>query len=128
MEYPLRDALAVGVNVWDPHNARIRPALRHRRRMGRAIAPQPLQTHIRSRPRNRPQHPRRHELHLPLAPLSVFFRLGANYNFLYNSNPDYSFFAGLRYGFAPFSFAVDNVTLDNPYWQRASHLNIPRSA
>lgn len=59
------------------------------------------------------------------SPLSVYFKIGANYNFLYNSNPDYAFFAGLRYGFSPFSWAVDNVTLKAPYWDEAVRFDIP---
>lgn len=59
------------------------------------------------------------------SPLSFYFRLGANYNFLFNSNPNYMFTAGLRYGFSPFSYSVDNVTVDSPYWDESSTFNIP---
>ncbi len=59
------------------------------------------------------------------SPLSVYFKIGANYNFLYNSNPDYAFFAGVRYGFSPFSWSVDNVTLQSPYWHDDATFNIP---
>lgn len=124
MEYPLWDALAVGVNVWDPI---MRAFGQH---YGIADAWVELSLHNRYKPifevglgtaRNTPAGMN----FTYRSPLSVFFRLGANYNFLYNSNPDYSFFAGVRYGFAPFSFAVDNVTLDNPYWQEPVTFNIP---
>ena len=124
MEYPLWDALAVGVNVWDPI---MRAFGQH---YGIADAWVELSLHNRYKPifevglgtaRNTPAGMN----FTNRSPLSVFFRHGANYNVLYNSNPDYSFFAGLRYGFAPFSFAVDNVTLDNPYWQEPVTFNIP---
>lgn len=59
------------------------------------------------------------------SPLSVYFKLGANYNFLYNSNPDYIFYAGLRYGLSPFSYTVDNVTIDNSYWGENTSFAIP---
>lgn len=50
-------------------------------------------------------------------PLSPYFKLGMDYNFMYNKNPDYVFYAGLRYGFSPFKFTVSDVSLTNGgYW------------
>ena len=57
--------------------------------------------------------------------MSVYFKIGADYNFLYNSNPDYQWFVGLRYGFAPFSWAVDDITLDSGYWGETTRFGIP---
>lgn len=59
------------------------------------------------------------------SPLSPFFKIGASYNIFYNSNSAYQFLAGLRYGFTPFSYSVDNITLDDPYWQEQSSFAIP---
>lgn len=59
------------------------------------------------------------------SPLSVYFKLGLDYNFLFNSNSDYQFFAGLRYGFAPFSWSVDDITLGSPYWKDDATFSIP---
>lgn len=59
------------------------------------------------------------------SPLSVYFKLGIDYNFLFNSNSDYQFFAGLRYGFAPFSWSVDDITLGSPYWKDDATFSIP---
>lgn len=59
------------------------------------------------------------------SPLSVYFKIGADYNFLYNSNPDYQWFAGLRYGFSPFSWAVDNIELSSGYWDETTRFDIP---
>lgn len=58
--------------------------------------------------------------------VTPFFRLGMNYGFLYNSNPDYMFVAGLRYGLSPFSFNVTDVT-QNPdaYWGPGATFDIP---
>ncbi len=124
MEFPLFHALSVGVNVWDPL---LRAFGQH---YGIADAWVELSLHNRYKPIA--------EVGLGLAdytpsgsnftyrsPMSVYFRLGVNYNFLYNSNPDYSFFAGLRYGFSPFSYSIDNVTVDSPYWDETSVFNIP---
>ncbi len=59
------------------------------------------------------------------SPMSVYFKLGMNYNFLYNSNPDYLFYAGVRYGFSPFSYTIDNITVDNSYWGENTSFAIP---
>lgn len=49
-------------------------------------------------------------------PLSTFFKIGMNYNFLYNSNPDYLVMAGMRYGFSPFKWSVTDITQQPGYW------------
>lgn len=59
-------------------------------------------------------------------PVTPYFRIGANYNFLYNSNPDYMVFAGLRYGWSHFNYEVNDVTLTDSYWQETSTFNLPR--
>lgn len=59
------------------------------------------------------------------SPLSVFFKIGAEYNFMYNSNPDYLFFASFRYGFSPFSFKIEDITIDSPVWGNAQYPEIP---
>ena len=61
--------------------------------------------------------------HVPLTP---YFRIGANYNFLYNSNPDYMVYAGLRYGWTHFNYEINNVTLSDSYWGETSTFNLPR--
>ena len=59
------------------------------------------------------------------SPLSVFFKIGANYNFLYNSNPAYKFFAGVRYGFAPFKWGIASATPAAGYWGDVPAFEIP---
>lgn len=50
-------------------------------------------------------------------PLSPYFKIGMDYNFMYNSNPNYQFFAGVRYGFSPFKYTISDVSLTNGgYW------------
>lgn len=125
MEFPLWHAMSVGLNVWDPL---MRAFGQH---YGLAEAWVELSLHNRYRPR--------FEVGLGMAsnkpkdgnftyrtPVSVYFRIGADYNFLFNSNPDYSFSAGLRYGFSPFSYTTENVTIDSPYWGEQAKFNIPR--
>lgn len=50
------------------------------------------------------------------SPMSVYFKIGADYNFLYNSNPDYKWLAGVRYGFSPFKWGLTGVTPPPGYW------------
>lgn len=57
--------------------------------------------------------------------VTPFFRVGANYNFLYNSNPDYSVYAGLRYGVSHFKYRLTDVTIDLPYWGETAVVDFP---
>jgi len=59
-------------------------------------------------------------------PLTPYFRLGCNYNFIYNSNPDYMAFAGLRFGWSHFSYEINDVTLTDNYWNETSTFSLPR--
>lgn len=124
MQYPLFQALSVGINVWDPL---MRVFGQH---YGIADAWVELSLHNRYRPivevgLGTADYTPAASNFTYRSPLSVYFRIGANYNFLFNSDPAYSFFAGLRYGFSPFSYSIDNVTVDTPYWQETSHFSIP---
>ncbi len=60
--------------------------------------------------------------HSPTAP---YFRIGADYNFLYNSDPDYLLLAGIRYGFSAFKYDIEDITLNDPYWGETSNFSIP---
>lgn len=62
------------------------------------------------------------------SPIAPFFRIGANYNFFYNSNPDYLLFAGVRYGFTPFKFSVTDITLNDSYWDETKRFDIPEQS
>lgn len=55
-----------------------------------------------------------------------YFRLGANYNFLYNSNPQYMVYAGVRYGWTSFNYNLTDVTLQNGYWDTYERFDIPK--
>lgn len=59
------------------------------------------------------------------SPLSVYFRLGADYNLLYNSSPDYKFFVGLRFGLSPFKYDIKDITITSNYWDETVHPEIP---
>lgn len=57
--------------------------------------------------------------------VAPYFKIGLNYNFLYNSDPAYSVYAGLRYGISNFSFEATDVTLDQSYWGDDVTFNVP---
>jgi len=59
------------------------------------------------------------------SPMSVYFKIGADYNFLYNSNPDYKWLAGIRYGFAPFTWSVNDIRTVPGYWGTVESFSIP---
>ena len=48
--------------------------------------------------------------------LSPYFKLGANYNFLFKNEPRYQLYAGVRLGFSAFKYDITDVNIDNPYW------------
>jgi hypothetical protein len=47
---------------------------------------------------------------------SPYFKVGANYNFLFKNTPDYQVFLGVRLGYSTFSYDVTNVRYVNSYW------------
>lgn len=60
------------------------------------------------------------------SPAAPYFKIGMDYNFLYNSNPDYKIYAMARYGLAAFNYRFTDVTLDAPYWGTSETLDFPR--
>lgn len=124
MKYPLLYAIEAGVNVWDPI-MRI-----FGQKYGLIDFGVALNMHNRYMPAfevgigTASNHPNNHP-YTYRSPVAPFFRIGADYNFLYNSNPDYKLMAGVRYGFSPFSYSVTGATVDNSYWDQSSTFDIP---
>jgi hypothetical protein len=58
--------------------------------------------------------------------LTPYFRVGMNYNFLFNGNPDYQFFAGVRLGWSRFNYQLRDVTIDDSYWQEEQVVDFPK--
>jgi len=48
--------------------------------------------------------------------LSPYFKIGANYNFLFKNEPRYNLYAGVRLGFSTFKYDITNVSVNNFYW------------
>lgn len=48
--------------------------------------------------------------------LSSYFKIGANYNFLFKNEPKYQLYLGARLGFSVFKYDITDVSINNPYW------------
>lgn len=123
MEYPLLYAVNVGVNFWDP----LMRAFGQKYGLGDVWAE--LNMHNRYFPifvagvgniSDTPAN-KNYTFRTPVAP---YFKIGASYNFFYNSNPDYLLKGGLRYGFSSFKWSVTDVTVDEGYWDEPTHFNL----
>ncbi len=123
MIYPLLHAATFGLNVWDP--------LMHLfgQKYGLADVWAEISLHNRYKPvvelgmgmiDDTPSGSN-YTFKVSAAP---YMKIGINYNFLYNSNPDYQLYAGLRYGFTSFKWKAENVTVTDQYWDEVTHLTI----
>lgn len=123
MEYPLLHQVIVGVNLWDP----IMRALGQKYGLGDVWGEVSLHNRyfpyfalgvgsINDTPIN--------QNYTFKTPISPYFKLGASYNFFYNSNPDYRLQMGLRYGFSTYKWSVLDVTVDEGYWDKPSHYSL----
>lgn len=124
MIYPLFHSINVGVNIFDPV---MRAFGQH---YGGADAFVNVSLHNRYFPTfefgmgaadNTPETGN-YTYHTPLSP---YFKIGCDYNFFYNSNPDYKLYALARYGFSPFKYSLTDVTLNDPYWGETSKFDVP---
>lgn len=55
---------------------------------------------------------------------SLYFKVGANYNFLFKKSPDYQLLLGLRLGYSSFNYDITDVTYNNSYWNEHTTLSI----
>ena len=53
--------------------------------------------------------------------LSPYFKVGANFNFLFKKEPRYQVYAGVRLGFSTFKYDITDVVINNGYWGENSH-------
>lgn len=56
--------------------------------------------------------------------LAPYVKLGANYNLMFKSHPDYQFFAGVRLGYSTFTYDLLNVTLSDGYWDESKQFDM----
>ena len=124
MQYPLLESASVGIDIWDPLMRAFGQDY------GLAGAWAEVSLHNRYMPvfeagLGQARHTPSGANYSYRTPMSTYFRIGLNYNFLYNSNPQYRVYAGVRYGFSPFSYTISDVTLDAPYWGENIRFDIP---
>ena len=48
---------------------------------------------------------------------SPYFKVGANYNFLFKNSPDYQAIVGIRLGYSTFGYDVTDARYVNSYWR-----------
>lgn len=124
MIYPLIESATVGVNIWDPV---MRILGQH---YGGADAWAELSLHNRYKPVfefglstcNDTPDGMDYRFKSPMAP---YFKIGINYNMLYNSNPAYQLLVGLRYGFTPYKYEVTDVVTPPGYWNESTTFSVP---
>lgn len=127
MIYPLIESVTVGVNIWDPVMRVLGSDY------GGADVWAELSLHNRYKPvvefgmgsSDITPDGQNYTFHSPLAP---YFKIGLNYNFLYNNNPRYQLYAGVRYAFTPFKYQVKNVTMSPGYWDDPTSFDIPEQS
>lgn len=125
MHQPLFYAAAVGVDVWDPV---MRLFGQH---YGLVEFSGELNLHNRYIPvvevgLGQSSYTPEDNNYTYKVPITPYVRVGCNYNFIYNSNPDYMAFAGLRFGWSHFSYEVNDVRLSSDYWGESTTFNLPR--
>ena len=122
--YPLFDEVTIGVNVWDPI---MRCFGQH---YGLIDVWGELSLYNRFKPifeigLGQASHKPDGGSYKYKSNIAPYFKIGANYNFLYDKTKEYQIYGGLRYGVTPFSFEVNDVIIDNPYWGEEYTSNIP---
>lgn len=124
MKYPAMHALTFGVDVWDPVMRLIGQDY------GGVEAWAELSLYNRFKPVvevgvGAAEYAPEDGNYTYKSPLSPYFRIGMNYNFLYGKTDAYQIQAGVRYGLSPFSYSVNNVSADAGYWNEPLVFDIP---
>ena len=124
MKMPLLYSAEIGVNVWDPLMRAFG------QKYGGIDFSGAINLHNRYIPTFEAGFGMAHKTPAEMnftykSPLAPYFKLGLDYNFFYNSNPDYRLFAGFRYGFSAFSFSICDVSFNDSYWGETGTINFP---
>lgn len=124
IQYPLFESASVGINIWDP----IMRAFGQHYGLIEFAGEVSLLNRFKpvfevglGKADNTPDD----QNFTYKSPLSIYFRIGANYNFMYKSSTDYQFFGGLRYGFSPFSYSLTDISINTSYWDESAYFDIP---
>ncbi len=125
--YPFVEAASVGVNLWDP----IMRALGQKYGLigfwGEFSIHNWFKPYVEfglGMANNSPKD----ENYTYKSSMAPYLKIGLNYNFLYNSTPDYSVYLGLRYGVSHFNYELEGVVIDQGYWDENQVMNIPKQS
>jgi len=55
---------------------------------------------------------------------SPYFKVGANYNFMFKNSPDYQALVGIRLGYSPFGYDITDAHYNNSYWGEHTSFDI----
>lgn len=123
--YPRWESVSVGINLWDA------VARAFGQKYGLASIWGEVSIHNWFKPMvefgfgNADYIPKQENYHYKSG-IAPYFKFGLNYNFLYNSDPRYQVYLGLRYGISSFSYEVTDVTVNQGYWQENETFDIPK--
>lgn len=56
---------------------------------------------------------------------SFYAKIGADYNFLYKSDPACKLLAGFRVGFSSFSYTLSDITVSTPFFNQSASFSLP---
>lgn len=127
MIYPLAHSVSVGVNIWDPVM----------RMFGQKYGGFDVWAEFNMHNRYIPVvefgmsscNDTPEEMNFTFkSPLAPYVRIGMNYNIFYNSNPNYQFTVGVRYGFTRYTYQVTGVTVNDPYWGETTSFDLPKTS
>ena len=122
-DYPLLNALSLGVNVWDPI------MLVAGQKYGGIDVWADLSIHNSFFPivefgvgvaDDKPENGNYRYKGKP----SFYGKIGLNYNFFRKSNSDYQLYLGVRGGFSSFKYDITDITINSPYWSQTNQLEI----
>ena len=57
-------------------------------------------------------------------PLSLYAKLGADYNFLFKKHPKYQFLVGVRAGYTAFKYDITDISVSDGYWDENTKLEL----
>lgn len=124
MKYPLMHSASVGVDIWNP----VMRAFGQK--FGLIDFMASVSFHNRYKPVFETGLGQAHDTPADnnftyKSPLSWYFKLGMDYNFLYNSSDAYQLLGGIRFGLSPFAYSLDNITIPSSYWDVTAQTTIP---
>ena len=124
MIYPLMHSASVGVDIWDPV---MRLFGQH---YGLIEFSGEVNLHNRYIPvveigLGRCDYTPANQNYTYRVATTPYFRIGCNYNFFYNSDPAYQAYGGIRLGYSPFRYHLENVVMNSGYWDETQTVDFP---